>query len=80
MRILGSLRKRLKSSGKRLDEMFGIPEMIEASKRHQLENFRPVTSAESKRLIDLLNILVKIESIMANSTYSTSLSYFKSSI
>lgn len=54
--------------------------MIEASIRQQLKNFRPVTSAENKRLYDLLNILIKIESLMADSTFSTSLSYFNSSI
>lgn len=76
----GKPKEALQIIWKRLDEMYGRPEMIEASIRHQLENFRPVTSAENKRLYDLLNILIKIESLMANSTFSTSLSYFNSSI
>lgn len=76
----GKPKEALKIIWKRLDEMYGRPEMIEASIRQQLENFRPVTSAENKRLYDLLNILIKIESLMADSTFSTSLSYFNSSI
>nr|XP_034311384.1 uncharacterized protein LOC117684234 [Crassostrea gigas] len=76
----GKPKEALQIIWKRLDEMHGRPEMIEASIRHQLENFRAVTSAENKRLFDLLNILIKIESLMDNSTFSTSLSYFNSSI
>ena len=70
----------LKLIWERLDEMYGRPEMVEASIRQQLENFRPVTSTENKRLYDLLNILIKIESLMMNSTLKSTLAYFNSSV
>ncbi|XP_062607729.1 uncharacterized protein LOC134269543 [Saccostrea cucullata] len=63
----------------RLDHMYGRPEMVEASIRQQLENFQPVKSGENKRLYDLLNILIKIESLMTNSVFASSLAYFNSS-
>lgn len=63
----------------RLDEMYGRPELIESSLRSQLENFRQIGSSEN-RLYDLLNILIKIESLKTNPQFATSLAYYDPSL
>ncbi|XP_062585397.1 uncharacterized protein LOC134247072 [Saccostrea cucullata] len=75
----GEVNRAVKLIWERLDEMFGRPEMIESSLRLQLENFRQIAPSENSRLYDLLNILIKVESLKANPQFSTSLAYFDSS-
>lgn len=75
----GDADRAVKLIWERLDEMYGRPEPIESSLRSQLENFRQIGSSENSRLYDLLNILIKIESLKTNPPFATSLVYYDSS-
>lgn len=75
----GDADRAVKLIWERLDEMYGRPELIESSLRSQLENFRQIGSSENSRLYDLLNILIKIESLKTNPQFATNLAYYDSS-
>ena len=59
----------------RLDEMFGRPEMIKSSLRYKLENFQINNPSENSKLYDLVNILIKIESLKGNPKFATCLAF-----
>lgn len=62
----------------RMEERFGAPEMVEAIK-HKLNSFPRLGNKENKKLYELVDIMIEIESLMENPHYSTLLSYFNSS-
>lgn len=56
----------------RLDERFGAPEMVEAA-------IKEIGNKDNKKLYELVDIMIEIESLMANPQYTVLLSYFNSS-
>jgi hypothetical protein len=55
-----------------LDERFGAPEMVEAA-------IKEIGNKDNKKLYELVDIMIEIESLMAKPQYTVLLSYFNSS-
>jgi hypothetical protein len=62
-----------------LDERFGAPEMVEAAIKERLSSFPRIGNKDNKKLYELVDIMIEIESRMANPQYTVLLSYFNSS-
>ena len=63
----------------RLDEKFCAPEMIDAAIKERLSSFPRIGNKDNKKLYELVDIMIEIESLMANPQYTVLLSYFNSS-
>ena len=73
--------KGLEPIWQRLDELYGLPQLIELSLRRKLDNFPRLTNAakDSKKLYELSDIVSEIEAIKEDPAYSSLLAYFDSS-
>ena len=63
----------------RLDERFGAPEMVEAAIKERRSLFPRIGNKDNKKPYELVDVMIKIESLMANPQYTVLLSYFNSS-
>jgi hypothetical protein len=54
-----------------LDERFGAPEMVEAAIKERLSSFPRIGNKDNKKLYELVDIMIEIESLMANPQYTT---------
>jgi hypothetical protein len=52
-----------------LDERFGAPEMVEAA-------IKEIGNKDNKKLYELVDIMIEIESLMVSPQYTVLLSYF----
>jgi hypothetical protein len=50
----------------RLDEKFCAPEMIDAAIKERLSSFPRIGNKDNKKLYELVDIMIEIESLMAN--------------
>jgi hypothetical protein len=51
-----------------LDERFGAPEMVEAAIKERLSSFPRIGNKDNKKLYELVDIMIEIESLMADLT------------
>ncbi|XP_052770823.1 uncharacterized protein LOC128210513 [Mya arenaria] len=72
-------RRGLELIWERLEHCFGSPEKIEESLRTRIENFPQVTTRDLRKLYDLSDLLLEIQSIKCQARYSTQFSMFDSS-
>lgn len=69
----------VKELWKRLDGLYGAPEMLEASIKRKLDNFSRLTNKDTKRFYDLYNILMEIQFLKKNPKFRSLLAYYDSS-
>ena len=63
----------------RLDERYGVPELVKHAIVSKLKHFSVINSKESKKLYELVDILSEVEALKKDSRYALQLSYFDSS-
>ena len=63
----------------RLDHCYGSAEKIEASLKTRLDKFPPLTSRDNRKLFELSDLLLEVESAKADSKFATSFAVYDSS-
>ena len=63
----------------RLEERFGAPEMVEASVKRKIDNFKMIGNRDTNALFDLSNILGEIETLKGNPVFRNLLAYYDTS-
>ncbi|XP_056014066.1 uncharacterized protein LOC125674154 [Ostrea edulis] len=69
----------VKKIWERLEERFGLPEMVERSLKERITSFPKITANDNKRLFDLADLVSEIASVKEQPQYHVLFGYFDSS-
>lgn len=64
----------------RLDERYGAPELVESTLRKKINNFPKLGTRDTKKLYDLLDLLMEVESLKETPKHSSLLASYDSSV